>query len=155
MNVEKKCNKCGKCCRGKILGPIIFQKDIGRICKVIGVTPEVFLDEYCENKILNTIHGEILIYFLKVINGACIFLNNKNLCRIFKYRPYQCVYAPFRFLGYYEFWEHMECVKKSDFVGVDTHENDTRMFMQLLNEGYKNVKGGETNGRTSTCTKGD
>ncbi len=142
MNVEKKCNKCGKCCRGKILGPIIFPKDIDRICQYIDVAPEFFLDEYCESKILNTDHGEVLTYFLKVVNDACIFLSEKNLCRIFEYRPYQCVYAPFRFLGYYEFWEHMECVEASDFVGVDTSANDTRMLMQLLDEGYKKYERG-------------
>lgn len=142
MNVEKKCNKCGKCCRDKILGPIIFQKDVEVICKAMDVTSGVFLDKYCENKILNTIHGEVLIYFLKVINGACIFLNSKNLCSIFEYRPYQCVYAPFHFLGYYKFWSHMECVDMSDFIEIDTHENDAKMLMQLLDEGYKNMKGG-------------
>lgn len=150
MNAGKKCNKCGKCCKGKILGPIVFPKDIERICQYIDVAPEIFLDEYCESKILDTDHGEVLIYFLKVVNDACIFLNDQNLCKIFEYRPYQCVDAPFKFLGYYEFWKHMVCVDEKDFVGVDTSENDAKMLMQLLGEGYKNTKGGKSDGRTGT-----
>lgn len=140
MNAEKKCKKCGKCCKGKILGPIIFPEDIEGICQAINVTPDVFLSLYCDSQILNTNHEEVLIYFLKVVNDACIFLKENNLCQIFENRPYQCVYAPFQFLGYYKFWEHMECVNEEDFAGVDTSENDMKMLRQLLDNGYKGYR---------------
>lgn len=136
MLVNRVCFKCGACCKGDI-GPIIFPSDAKIISANLGETQKSFLAKYCVlSDIPNNLGLEV--YFLKMQEGKCVFLNNRNLCDIYNYRPYQCVNAPFKFLAKYVFWKHMSCVEEGDFNGIDSTEFDKKVFKELIDLGYKN-----------------
>ena len=135
MHVIKVCQKCGQCCQGS-LGPFIFPSDLQTLSDVLGMERVRFLDEYC---VLCNIpnEAELVLYSLRMPNGKCIFLNASNLCSIYENRPYQCKNAPFRFLAEYQFWQHMKCIQKTDFEGLDSSESDKKIFEELKTIGYK------------------
>lgn len=135
MRAECVCFKCGACCKGD-MGPIVFPSDVKTISANLGETQKSFLAKFCVlSDIPNNFGMEV--YSLKMQEGKCIFLNNKNLCDIYDYRPYQCVNAPFNFLAKYVFWQHMSCIKKSDFNGIDSTKPDKEIFKELIDLGYK------------------
>ena len=135
MNAGKKCNKCGKCCFS-VIGPIIFPSDLESICACLTISPSTFLSEYCVRDLIPLHNQEVEIYYLKLVNNHCVFLNYLNLCDIYKFRPYQCKNAPLGFLAKYELWSHMQCIKEEDFFGIDTRKADRKIFEQLINRGY-------------------
>lgn len=125
VSVNKKCNKCGKCCFG-VIGPVIFPDDLEFISTFLNISPLAFISEYCKRDSIHLQNQNVEIYYLKIKEGHCVFLNNFNLCQIYNYRPYQCRNAPFGFLAKYELWSHMECIKKEDFYDIDSHEKDKK-----------------------------
>ena len=128
--MKKKCKKCGKCCT-TTMGPFVFPDDILSICDFLKLKPKVFVIDYC---IINTIvinEKRINIISIRCNENGCIFLNN-NLCEIYPVRPFQCKNAPYKFLGYYEFWEHMPCVSEKDFKNIDTSKTDKEIFKKAL-----------------------
>ncbi len=139
--IRKECIKCGQCCKGEI-GPFIFPSDIIPISVELKTTPLEFLKTYCEKHILSTKFGELEIYTIIKNNDGCVFLDN-NLCKIYKYRPYQCANSPFNFLGYYKYWKHMKCTTKHDFDSINTKLNDMNMFKQIIDIGYKSFERSE------------
>lgn len=135
MNAKIQCNKCGRCCQGEI-GPFIFPSDVNSICKNIQVKPALFIKTYCDCHVIMASTQSIEIYSLKMVSGHCIFLNEKNLCDIYQFRPFQCVNAPFDFLANYNYWSHMPCIQEEDFLFADSSKNDKMMLHQLLDIGY-------------------
>lgn len=135
MNV-KKCLKCGKCCYSNA-GPFIFPQDVERISNYLYITPCKFLLDYCISNNLHIEGKDLKIYSTKIQNGKCIFLDDNNLCKIFKCRPYQCINAPYNFLANYSFWKHMKCISPEDFKDIDSSENDKKIFSEILDDGYK------------------
>lgn len=133
--MPKACFKCGQCCKGQI-GPFIFPCDIAPISTRLKISPFEFLKLYCKKHILTTKFGELEIYTVMCNKNGCIFLEN-NLCKIYEFRPYQCVNSPFQFLGDYRYWKHMKCLTKNDFDSVETKSNDIAMFKQIIDVGYK------------------
>lgn len=134
MPVKHKCKKCGKCCIAES-GPFIFPSDIMIICNYLKIKPKDFVSQFCTHNYIHTSKKDYDIYTLKLKNKRCIFLHNK-LCSIHPVKPYQCKFAPFEFLGKYEYWEHMVCVNEKDFSNIDTTVNDEKMFSQIINEEY-------------------
>lgn len=134
MYANRKCNKCGLCCRGS-MGPFIFPSDLQKLSERFGIAKEQFLAQYCELCNIPNDSG-LVIYCLKTRNGKCVFLNESNLCEIYECRPYQCKNAPFRFLSKYPFWSHMTCVEEKDFIGLDSSELDEKIFGELVTIGY-------------------
>lgn len=134
----KKCNKCGKCCYSNI-GAFVFPSDVKQICEFLHLEPVCFFKEYCDEHVLYVRNKNIKVFTLKIINKKCIFLCQNNLCKIFKYRPYQCVNAPYNFLSKYSFWHHMPCVSAKDFESVDSSISDKEIFSELLNNGYDKI----------------
>lgn len=137
MSASKECKKCGKCCFG-IMGPIIFPSDLDSISTYFSISPSKFLSKYCERDLLQLQTKKVEIYYLKLKDKHCIFLNHLNLCEIYKFRPYQCKNAPFGFLAKYELWSHMQCIKKEEFLGLNTREADKKILEQLIYRGYTN-----------------
>lgn len=129
------CNKCGKCCCGK-MGPLIFPRDIKPICTNLKISYKDFLCNYCEKHNFDENLNKIYIYYLKMSNDRCIFLDKNHLCKIYHSRPYQCVYAPFNFLAKYEYWKHMTCITEDDFLKVSSEMSDKIVFSSILNGEY-------------------
>lgn len=129
------CKKCGKCCCGK-MGPIIIPNDIKPLCNKLGISYRQFLNGYCEKYIIHTCLKQIHIYYLKMCNNKCIFLNDKHLCTVYNTRPFQCVHAPLEFMAHYKYWTHMSCITAEDFVDRNSEKVDLYIFSSILNEGY-------------------
>lgn len=92
------CNKCGQCCHGmenntKKRIVVIFPSEARIISNYLSLQPDDFLKDFCFFE-RYSISGYIInIAFLKSASGHCIFLNNRNLCDIFLFRPIQCRYS--------------------------------------------------------------
>lgn len=133
--INKICKKCGECCKCK-MGPVVFPMEIKRISEFVSETYDNFLKKYCIHQYLYINSKKVEIYYLKIKENACIFLNN-NLCMIYEERPYQCKNAPYNYLAKYYFWKHMPCVSESDFLGIDSLDSDKKIFRDLLYKGYQ------------------
>lgn len=140
MEINHECKKCGQCCRGK-MGPIIFPSDVNDICDMVGVSTKNFLHNFCCLGKVVLKDRYIKVYYLKIINGACVFLDN-NLCKIFPYRPYECRNAPYNFMAKYSLWSHMKCITEDKFENINSLEQDKKIFKQLLSEGYSRYERG-------------
>ena len=139
--LQKICYKCGQCCKGEI-GPFIFPSDVYSISSRLKISHSYFLKTFCSKHKLTTKFGDLEIYTIKCDKNGCAFLED-NLCKIFEFRPYQCVHSPFEFLGDYKYWRHMECITENDFDSVETKANDFEMFKQIIEIGYKQLERSE------------
>lgn len=134
-----KCNKCGMCCKSK-MGPFAFPWDVSKIALHLKIEPSEFIEKYCIKNTYNVDEISVIIYSIKSNENGCVFLDN-NLCVIYQFRPYQCIHAPFEFLGQYDFWRHMPCITADDFNNIDTSKNDKEVFRQLIEQnGYDQQK---------------
>ena len=79
----------------------MFPKDIKIISNRLNISQDAFKKKYCYSTELQTEIKKINLVFLKNINNRCIFLEESNLCKIYKFRPIQCKRAPFYF-----FWDN-------------------------------------------------
>lgn len=130
-----KCSKCGSCCKGT-MGPFIFPSDSERISKKLGVTSKQFLELYCQKNILKIQELNVPIYSLKLSGEVCVFLNEHNLCDIFDYRPYQCIYAPYEFLSSSRLWKHMKCLDKELLLLCNSDKKDKEILKELFDKSY-------------------
>lgn len=89
----------GHCCKGQ--GCIyIFPPDISRLIKHLSIDLETFLDEYTKPEMeacgVDESAGMVPYLTLKEHeDGACLFLDEKGLCKIYHARPFQCRGYPF------------------------------------------------------------
>ena len=119
------------------MGPFIFPSDVKKISNFLHLEQFDFVAKWCEKNAILIKDKKIDIFTLKTKDGKCSFLDDNNLCEIFNYRPYQCIYAPYNFIAKYSFWSHMPCVKKEDFINLNSLKQDEIIFSELLNDGYK------------------
>lgn len=138
MCVKIQCDKCGQCCKGS-MGPFVFPSDVCSISNELGIDKKSFLDRYCRIDVIDINHEKIKIYSIKNINGACTFLSEDNLCKIYSYRPYQCVNAPYEFLSNYGLWSHMKCLNKEMLNQSDSSFKDYLVFKEIIEIGYENL----------------
>ncbi len=131
---SKMCNKCGKCCKGS-MGTFVFPSDVLKISNMLNVDKKYFLNKFCVKNTLDIYGKKVDIFSIKTDGGVCMFLKN-NLCDIYQYRPYQCIYAPYDFLSQSGFWEHMPCLDRALLKNSDSTYNDSIMFRELLDRGY-------------------
>lgn len=87
------CTACGKCCcnaEGIILSP----SDIFRGAKYLGLTPKEFTKQYCLMFVGKYSH--LPLFTVKTIGRQkkCIFLDDRNKCRIHKAKPGVCEIYP-------------------------------------------------------------
>lgn len=84
-----KCKCCGACCR--IEGIVrIASDDVDRISNYLGITSDVFLEEY------TTLAPDRSGLVLKDSDdGSCIMLTKDNLCRINEVKPSKCKTFPY------------------------------------------------------------
>ncbi len=129
------CKKCGSCCKGK-MGPFIFPSDLIKICDNLNVSKRAFLEKYCNKNVLILNFMEVDIYCLKLSNSSCIFLNDKNLCDIYNFRPYQCIKAPYHFLSKSGFWNHMKCIDFETLSESNSDREDAEILKELIDVGY-------------------
>jgi len=78
------CQRCGNCCRWPGLVRI-EQQEVDAMAQALDMSAADFLDEYCE------IHpNRSGLVFKNKPDGACIFLEGVNTCRIQSAKPVQC-----------------------------------------------------------------
>ena len=78
------CTQCANCCR--ITEVEITERDIERLAKELGATPEVFLRDFTQRD-----SDDHLI--LKRTEAGCVFLEG-NLCSVYDARPQDCMNFP-------------------------------------------------------------
>lgn len=142
MNVEIKCKKCGRCCKGEC-GPFVFPSDVSSIANHLRLHCNTFLRDYCELHTFQILGEEVSVYSINISSEKCVFLGDNCLCKIYPVRPYQCIHAPFEFFSDYQFWSHMPCVSEMDFRNFDSRGNDVKMLQQLIDIGYSNFEEGD------------
>jgi Fe-S-cluster containining protein len=87
------CDMCnGRCCKGQTGTVFLSEKEQEEIANLLKVDLETFRLDYCRK-----IEGR---YSLKEIKQSdetynCLFLDKKNQCEIYEYRPEQCKTFPF------------------------------------------------------------
>ena len=135
MNLTS-CKKCGECCKGS-MGPFVFPSDVERISHTMNISEREFLKEYCQKNVLSVDDKNIIIFSAKHINGSCIFLTEQHLCKIYTYRPYQCVNAPYNFMSQSGFWSHMKCIDYSLLQKCNSQDADKTILSELIEKGYK------------------
>ena len=78
------CTACANCCR--VATVKISDRDVEKLAKRIGVSPNRFLEEYTRE---DAEEGRVL----KRNEGGCVFLEG-NLCGVYDVRPHTCVTFP-------------------------------------------------------------
>lgn len=78
------CQRCGNCCRWP--GAVrIREKDVTRLARFLGLSEPEFIEAYTD------IHPDRSGLALKnQPDGACIFLEGRNHCRVQEAKPGQC-----------------------------------------------------------------
>jgi Fe-S-cluster containining protein len=98
VRLEKfKCLKCGNCC--KLKGQVyLFPRDVKKISKFLNIPFKSFINKYCrpitEYYIFKKKRYREKWLVLKKKKDRCVFLK-KNICAIYKARPFYCKIAPF------------------------------------------------------------
>jgi len=89
------CTACGKCC--KVDGDVwLAPEEVSQITQHLDLNISEFRSEYIKAEILPTDGNEGESWMcLKRDEGACIFLGGDNMCKIYDYRPIQCLTYPF------------------------------------------------------------
>lgn len=87
------CTACGKCCcnsEGIILSP----SDIFRGSKYLGLTPEAFTKQYCFMFVGMYTHLPLFTVKTEGRQKRCVFLDDRNKCRIHHAKPGVCEIYP-------------------------------------------------------------
>ena len=88
------CSKCGECCRGLSENKfvILFPGEDQFLAEAMGIPLDEFdrftaqVDQFQELG--------VTAKRLRYEDGACVFLDEDNLCKIHKFKPYQCRMGP-------------------------------------------------------------
>jgi uncharacterized protein len=84
-----RCTACGKCCTGP--GSVYFTAE-----DLENIYAELKLDAAGRRALrARLVQGKENGYYVHRTNGACILLNEKNQCSVYKSRPLQCRTFPF------------------------------------------------------------
>ena len=98
------CQRCGNCCRwpGDV---IVTETEVDAIARHLGREPHDFIQNWTRLS-ANRRH----LSLIEKADGACIFLEGKNTCRIQPVKPRQCSGFPntWRFEGWREICEAVE-----------------------------------------------
>jgi Fe-S-cluster containining protein len=78
------CTLCANCCRVPEVG--ITDRDVEKLSKFYGVTPQEFHRDYTERNETNEL-------ILKRTEAGCVFLSG-NLCTVYEARPRNCATFP-------------------------------------------------------------
>lgn len=126
------CNKCGECCKNlPAFSVVLLPSDIDRISKSLKITRDMFISEYCDISIAQLGSKKILLYFLKITQGQCCFLQDR-LCSINSQKPYQCQNAPEHFLSPYHLWSKIPCVVCGDAKPQSSKKFDWQIAREYL-----------------------
>lgn len=79
------CTKCGFCCKSTY--PSLEEKEVAKLAKVLKCSVSEFLEKYCTT---NPATG-----YYPSLDRPCPFLDNENVCKIYKVRPEVCKEYPF------------------------------------------------------------
>jgi Fe-S-cluster containining protein len=77
------CMQCANCC--KTTSPLLLDEDIKRISKHLKLSPKEFYTLYVKRDE----DGDLVFK-----NVPCVFLDNKNSCKIYNHRPKACKEYP-------------------------------------------------------------
>ena len=137
MNV---CIRCGNCCKtinNEKLFVLIYPFELKKIADNLHMTEIEFLITYCcKDYIEINKDNKIDIYVLKQKKNQCIFLNEKNECSIYPFRPIQCEKAPYNYFSKEKVWKHMICIDYQDLKEANSLVSDKELVCDLLS-GYK------------------
>ena len=92
--MDFKCKMCGACCRIKDGIVRVSDEEIGRIARFMNLDEQALIDSYTE--ISPDRRGLVL---KSRSDGACIFLNEENLCAINEVKPEKCGTFPFEWVN--------------------------------------------------------
>ncbi len=92
------CNRCGACCKERDV-PLTLD-DIFRLSEFMGMMPDVFFDEYCDEVAKGA--NNIALPFLKRDGESCCFLD-ENICRVHFVKPTACEHMPSTLFGSLEY----------------------------------------------------
>jgi Fe-S-cluster containining protein len=81
------CKQCGACCYGEG-GVPVESGEIERIAGFLALTPESFIQKYCQEK-----HGRL--YIVSGADGFCVLYDARKGCRIHPVKPRPCSLWPF------------------------------------------------------------
>lgn len=86
--LEFSCTRCGLCCKEE--GYVFFSySDISRASRYLKITPMDFIKKYLK-------YNEDLEHYIEVTKSLpCLFLDNKNGCKINDAKPEQCKTFPY------------------------------------------------------------
>ena len=89
------CTGCGKCC--KVDGDVwLAPEEVLQITQHLGLNITEFRGNFIKAEVLPTDGNEEESWMcLKRDEGACIFLGEGNMCKIYEHRPIQCQTYPF------------------------------------------------------------
>jgi Fe-S-cluster containining protein len=124
---------CGECCKNfsNAKGVILFPADIIAISKELIISVDIFIGEYTYSKYIKIDNMSVEIFYIKHIDGACIFLSKDLLCGIHEYKPIQCREGPLNF-----FWDgsfDQDCIKSIVIPeNYSTDELDDKLIQTLI-----------------------
>ena len=86
------CTGCGRCCKGKTTNVYINEVEVGALAASLEIDTHTFIRQYTEEREM----GGQPLTSLKNKDGACIlFDKEKNICKEYDSRPFQCRSYPF------------------------------------------------------------
>ena len=78
------CQCCGQCCKWE--GFVIAREDeMAAAAKLLGITLDEFIQKYTKLS-----QDRKSLIFTDRADGACVFLDDNNRCKIYEARPWQC-----------------------------------------------------------------
>ena len=78
------CQCCGQCCKWE--GFVIAKEDeMAAAAKLLGITLDEFIQKYTKLS-----QDRKSLIFTDRADGACVFLDDNNRCKIYEARPWQC-----------------------------------------------------------------
>ncbi|MDZ7759419.1 MAG: YkgJ family cysteine cluster protein [Desulfovermiculus sp.] len=81
------CRMCGQCCQGQG-GIVLTAKDMHRLAKGLGLTPEALIQTY-------VVYDHKKPVLTSQVDGTCIFFQSQTGCTVHAYKPDVCRAWPF------------------------------------------------------------
>lgn len=133
------CIRCGDCCKtinNEKLFVLIYPFELEKISDNLHMDKRDFLNAFCNKDCIEIDKdNKIDIYILKQVRNHCIFLNQKNECSIYFFRPIQCEEAPYNYFSKEKIWKHMKCIDYNKLKEANSLVSDKKLICDLLS-GY-------------------
>ena len=139
-NLPFHCTGCGKCCktRGDV---IVSPNEVKKAANYLNITVTQFKDLYGEYEQHDSssqskdLCSSSWIILKNNNEGACIFLDENNMCSIYEARPLQCSTYPFlpRIMESSKSWNNEVRLRDDEVDNYDDDDDD-----DIINQEFKN-----------------